>query len=493
MISTYAVGDSLPPRRWKVPGVIKFLKNKRKRRLSIEISCMNCKNLVIIILAAGQGKRMKSDIPKVLHKVSGRRMLDYVLETAESLSPEAIFLIAGHKFHLVDELYKKRKCKLVYQKEQLGTGHAVEHVLPHLKSPETDVLILSGDMPLIAKDDILSLIQKHKKSQSAAAFLSVEADSKSDFGRVIRDSRNNKVKKIVESKDASKKELSVTEVNTGIYCFKANYLKEALPKLGFKNVQKEKYLPDVIDYLVKKNLKVEAVKSSNKFLTMGINTRIDLAKVSKIINQKKLEDLMLKGVTILDPDSVFIQNQVSVGKDTVIYPFTILEGDTKIGENCILGPFSRITNSNISNSVCIENSVVVDSTIGESSKIGPFAYLRPGSKIGKNVKIGDFVEIKKSDIKDFSKVSHLSYIGDAIIGKNVNIGAGVITCNFDGIKKNITVIGDESFIGANTNLIAPVKVGRGSKTGAGSVVNKDVPPQTLAVGIPARNIKKLKT
>jgi len=461
------------------------------------------KNTAALILAAGKSTRMKSETIKVLHRVSGKYIIDFVLETVEAVRAKTVpakagiqqnkisdvYLVIGHQGKILKELYKC-KYNFVEQKDQLGTGHAVETALKKIKGNFENIIVLNGDMPLIEDKDIKDLIDYHVKNNCDATVLTVEAEGKTDFGRILR-SASGKIEKIVEVKDANFQELEIKEVNSGVYCFKLKALKIALSKIGFENRQKEKYLTDTISYLVKNDFSVDAYVSENKNLAIGINTRVDLAKVASIINEKKLVEVMLGGVTVIDPANTYIHEDVKIGADTVINPFTIIEGETVIGKNCVIGPSTRINNCVIGNQVSAENAVLLESEIKDKVNIGPFAYIRPGSVIGSNVKIGDFVEIKKSSIGNGSKVPHLSYIGDSLVGEKVNIGAGVITCNYDGNEKHKTIIADNCFIGANSNLVAPLKIGKGSKTGAGSVVTKDIPENTLAVGIPARAIKKI--
>ncbi|MFH1454353.1 MAG: bifunctional UDP-N-acetylglucosamine diphosphorylase/glucosamine-1-phosphate N-acetyltransferase GlmU [Armatimonadota bacterium] len=428
----------------------------------------------VIILAAGKSKRMKTGTVKVLHKVSGKHIIDYVFDAAGKAKLTDICLVVGYQAGKLKETYKG-KVLFAEQAKQLGTGHAVEVGLKSLKKRFDNVVILYGDMPLIEAGDIKKLVNYHNKNKFDATVLSVKVDNPGDFGRIIRN-KSGSIEGIIEVKDATPAQLKINEVNTGIYCFKFDALKKALSGIGYANKQKEKYLTDTVSYLVKKKASVSVYVSDNKNLAVGINTRVDLANVNDIINKAKLEKLMLSGVTVIDPRTTYIHNDVKIMPDTVIHPFTIIEGKTSIGPNCSIGPFVRITDS------------VIENDVG----IGPFAYIRPGTVINDNAKIGDFVEIKNSKVGSYSKVPHLSYIGDSILGQRVNIGAGVITCNYDGLSKNQTVISDNCFVGANCNLVAPVKLGKGSKTGAGSVVTKDVPDNTLAVGIPARAIKKLK-
>lgn len=448
------------------------------------------KKFVAIVLAAGKGKRMKSSLPKILHPVCGYPMIEHVLKALEQLKIKKVYLVAGYGEEKVRE-YVKNRAVIVLQKEQLGTGHAVQQAVPHLKNFKGSVLVLSGDMPLLRSEDIRLLLKVHKKSKSPATMMTADVPWETDFGRVIR-GKNGKVERIVEAREAAPEELAAKEVNLGTYCFEAGHLLKYLKKIGRPNMQNEIYLTDVVLTTAKDNLPVEAVKVSDPEVSLGINSRKDLAIASKILQKRILDKFMLEGVTIIHPESTFIDIDVKIGKDTVIYPSTMIEGKTKIGENCKIGPFTRIISCKIASDAVIQNSVLMESIIEEDANIGPFAYIRPGSVIGKGVKVGDFVEIKKSKIGELTKVPHLSYIGDATIGKKVNIGAGVITCNFDGAKKHPTTIKDNAYIGANTNLVAPVTVGKGAKTGAGAVVIENVPDNTLAVGVPARVKKSLK-
>lgn len=436
-------------------------------------------DLAAVILAAGKGTRMKSKLPKVLHKLCGRPMLSYVIDSAAGSGVEKTVVVAGFGSDLVAREVGNR-AQVVLQQEQLGTAHALMQAGPLLQDFPGNVLVLCGDTPLIDSATLSQLVERHNLAGSAATVLTARLKDPAGYGRVIRNQQGG-VTRIVEQKDASPAEIVINEINTGIYCFKAAGLFDALEKITPANAQGEYYLTDIIELYVKEGLAVGAVEVANPGEVTGINDRAQLAGVEALLRQRVLNDLMLSGVTIVDPASTLIDREVRVGMDTIIYPFTIIEGSTSIGGGCVIGPGARLTGAVVGSSVSIQYSVVIDSAIEDRCAIGPYAYLRPGTKLGPGVKIGDFVEIKQSIVGEGSKVPHLSYIGDAHIGKNVNIGAGTITCNYDGQKKWPTRIGDGAFIGSNANLVAPVEVGSRAVIGAGSTISKDVPSGALGV------------
>lgn len=435
--------------------------------------------LAAVILAAGKGTRMKSRLPKVLHHLCGKPMLSYVLDAVQKAGVKKTVVIVGHEADLVAQQVEGR-AETALQAEQLGTGHALRQAGPALEGFLGQILVLCGDTPLIEAVTLTRLVEQHRRSGFAATVLTTLLDDPTGYGRIIRDGQG-RVVKVVEQKDASEEERAVSEVNTGIYCFQGEQLFESLEKITPANAQGEYYLTDIIEMYACAGLPVGAVVLEDPVEVTGINDRLQLAGVERIMRQRLLEDLMRSGVTVVDPSSTFVDREVRVGRDTVIHPFTIIEGNTVIGEDCFIGPGSRLIDATVGNGVTIQNSIVVDSSIGDQSAIGPFAYLRPGTKLERGVKVGDFVEIKKSLIGEGSKVPHLSYIGDAVIGTGVNVGAGTITCNYDGRKKWPTVIGDGAFIGSNTNLVAPVQVGSRAVIGAGSTITKDVPAGALGV------------
>ena len=436
-------------------------------------------DLATVILAAGKGTRMKSKFPKVLHNVCGGTMLSYVLDAAHGAGVKKIIVVVGYGAEQVAREVAGR-AQIVSQPEQLGTAHALLQAGPLLRDFNGHLLVLCGDTPLIEAGTLAELIQSHRSTGAAATVLTARLEDPAGYGRVVRDNQGGVVR-IVEQKDASPEEQQIREVNTGIYCFKTEGLFADLSRLTPNNAQGEYYLTDIIEKNVRRGRRVGAVTLTNPLEMKGINDRVQLAEAGRYMRRRILRDLMLSGVTVIDPHSVFVDRKVQVGRDTIIYPHTFIEGDSVIGEGCVIGPGARLVNAVVGNGVSIQYSVVNGSSMEDGCSIGPFSHLRPGNSLGPQVKIGNFSEIKKSIVGDGSKVSHLSYVGDATIGKNVNIGAGTITCNYDGRNKWPTWIDDGVFIGSNTNLVAPVKIGAGSVTGAGSTITKDVPAGSLAV------------
>jgi len=444
-----------------------------------------------VILAAGKGTRMKSSLPKVLHKLCGKPMVEHVLDATRKAGIEKNIVVIGYGAEKVEETLGNQ-ADFVYQKEQLGTGHAVLQAKELLQDHVGPVLVVCGDTPLLTTKTLSLLLEEHKEKKAAATVLTALMDNPTGYGRIIRKEQGGVVK-IVEEKDASPEEKRVKEINTGTYCFDNQALFQALEKITPNNAQGEYYLTDVIALFVEANLTVGAVMAEDMLETMGVNSRKHLAEAATYMNRRILDGFMDEGVTIVDPASTFIHSGVKIGRDTIIHPFTIIEGQTVIGEDCIIGPNSRLLDSKIGNSTVIEQSTVLESVLGNEVKVGPYAYLRPGTIAENQVKIGDFVEIKKSTIGEKSKIPHLSYIGDCKIGTGVNVGAGTITCNYDGIDKHPTIIEDDAFIGSNTNLVAPVKVGKRAVVGAGSTLSKDVPAQALGIArAKQRNIEDWK-
>ncbi len=445
---------------------------------------------VCVILAAGQGTRMKSEIPKVLHKVCGRPMIDYVVRTAKSVTPDKTYLVVGFKQELVRE-FLGDSVTYVTQAEQLGTGHALLQTRKHLTGYDGDVVVLYGDVPLLRPQTLRSLLEKHKRSGACATIVTTRVSDPKGFGRVVRN-KAGKIRKIVEEKDATAVQRKAKEINSGIYCFKSASLVDALQKIGTSNKQQEYYLTDVIEVLTKARKKVETITTSNEVEIMQVNNRSQLACVGNIMRERILQKLMEDGVTVIDPGTTFISETVRVEQDVVVYPFTYIEGYTRIGKGTVIGPQTYITDSEIGSNVVIVMSYLSSCVVRDSSRIGPYSHLRPEAIIGENVHIGNFVEIKKSVIEDGSKANHLTYIGDARVGSDVNIGAGTITANYDGSRKNETIIEDGASIGSGTVLIAPVRVGKKAVTGAGAIVPKhhNIPPHAVFVGMPARELKK---
>lgn len=432
-----------------------------------------------IILAAGKGTRMKSRLPKVLHKVCGTPMLSQVIRAAVEAGVNRNVVVIGHEAEMVKQSIDN-EVEWAYQMEQLGTGHAVMQAEKLLSNFDGRVLVLCGDTPLITSKAIADLIRTHENSGSAATVMTALMDDPTGYGRIIRDN-TGQVQEIVEHKDSTVKQLKINEINTGIYCFEGQQLFDSLRKISPANAQGEYYLTDVLAIIRKSGELITASQVKDPMETMGINNRIQLAEAEKIMRCRILDQMMLSGVTVIDPQNTYIDREVVIGPDSVIYPGTFIEGSCRLGENCQIGPYSRLTDVKTGDSVIIQNSIILESIIGDNVIVGPYAYIRPGTVLGDNVKIGDFVEIKKSEIGNGSKVPHLSYIGDAIIGEKVNIGAGTITCNYDGAKKWKTTVGNGAFIGSNTNLVAPVEVGNGAIIGAGSTVTKNVPDEALCV------------
>lgn len=432
-----------------------------------------------VILAAGKGVRMCSQLPKVVHRVGGKPMVVHVTDAVRDAGVDRIVLVVGHGRHTVEGLFPSGTVEFAVQEEQLGTGHALMQAEKKVSGDDT-ILVLAGDTPLLQSITLKSLIDYHLSSGAAATVLSARVEDPYGYGRIIRNA-DGAFQGIVEEKDADAKQKLIKEINSGMYCLQVKDTFAALAGIGAQNAQGEYYLTEILQILNNNGKVVEALVLDAQEDMYGINDRVQLAQAEKIIRRRKNEALMRSGVTIIDPCSTFIDKDVVIGSDTIIYPNTIIEGNTSIGTECEIGPATHISNSSISNKVLIENSRIKEAQIGDECTIGPFAYLRPGAVLHRKVKVGDFVEIKKATMGEGSKAPHLSYIGDALIGKGVNIGAGTITCNYDGKNKWETVLEDGVFIGSNTNLVAPIKIGANSITGAGSTITRDVPADTLAV------------
>ncbi len=436
-------------------------------------------NLSAIVLAAGEGTRMKSNMPKVLHKVCGKALVEWVCDAVAEAGIHTCVTVVGHKADEVKS-YMGQRVEFALQAEQLGTGHAVMQAQPMIKDNAEYVIVLNGDTPLIQGDTIKKVLDYHIKNNNMATVITTELEDATGYGRIIRDENGNVVK-IVEHKDANEQEKSIREVNSGMYCFTVQYLLDALNKISNKNAQGEYYLTDTIEILIKEQFKVGALKIDNSAELLGINNRVQLAQIESIMRQRIINKHLLNGVTIIDPSSTYIQSDVKIGMDTIIYPGCVLERNTEIREKCLIGPNTRIVNCTVEENVEIQYSVLLDSYVKKNTHIGPFAYLRPGSKIGENVKIGDFVEVKNAEIGNNSKVSHLSYIGDAEVGNNVNMGCGTVVVNYDGKKKHKTIIEDNAFVGCNANLVSPVVVRENAYIAAGSTITKEVPKDSLAI------------
>ena len=433
--------------------------------------------LKALILAAGKGTRMKSDLPKVIHKVNGIPMVKKILNELEKLETEENILILGHKKEEV--LKELGDVKYVVQKEQLGTGHAIMQAYELLKDYDGDVMILCGDTPLLKYETLKEMYEAHKKSGVATTILTSIYDNPFGYGRIVKD--GDKVKAIIEEKEADEETKKIKEVNAGVYCCNAKELFEALRKVTNNNEKGEFYLTDIVGIQVAEGKTVASFVLSDNEEILGVNSKVELAQASKVLRERKNISLMEEGVILIDPATTYIEETVKIGKDTVIYPTVTLQGNTVIGENCEIIGCTRIIDSTLGNNIRIESSVIEESIVDDKVTMGPFAHLRPKSHLKEKVHIGNFVEVKKSTLEYGVKAGHLTYLGNATVGKDTNIGAGTITCNYDGVNKFDTVIGENVFIGSDTMLVAPVTIGDKAITGAGSVITKDVAPKALAV------------
>ncbi len=480
-------------------------------------------NFKAIILAAGKGTRMKSKYPKVIHKVCGKEMVNHVINVSQKSGVNDIVVILGHESDVVKERLP-RDSMIAMQTEQLGTGHAVKMAKEYINDEDT-IVVLCGDTPLIKEDTLKRLFAYHLENEYHATVLTTKVDNPTGYGRIIRDN-NEDLLKIVEQKDANEEEKAVKEINSGIYCFNGKSLRESLDLIDNNNAQGEYYLTDTIYIMRDRGQKVGAYNGSTIEELMGVNSRVELSKAEEIMRRRINEAHMVNGVTIIDTNSTYIESDVEIGNDTIIYPGVMLKGNTKIGSNCVIEMNSAIENSIIGDNTEVKNSTIIDSVVGEnttvgpyaylrpksnignnvkigdfvevknatiednSTTVGPYAYLRPKSNIGNNVKIGDFVEVKNATIEDNSKASHLSYIGDAHVGKDVNIGCGVVFVNYDGKNKFKSVVKDGAFIGSNSNLVAPVIVEEDGYIATGSTITNDVPKGALAIARERQVVKE---
>lgn len=442
----------------------------------------------VLILAAGEGTRMKSKRPKVLHEAAGRPLLAWVMHAAQGAETKKYVIVCGKGKDDIEKLYGDEAI-YVEQKERLGSGHAVMCARDALEGQKGYTIIIAGDMPLLRKATVHALVKEAESSEAACILLTTELKNPFGYGRIIRDTDGD-VAKIVEEKDATDEQRKVSEINASCYCVKNELLLECLGEIEPKNAQGEYYLTDIVEILNRKGYKVGAHKTPDSKECMGVNDRVQLEQVSGILRRRILEMHMKNGVTIMDKNATYIDPDTTIGMDTVIYPGVTLEHGCKIGEGVLLSPGSRIVNTEIDDGTNVQNSVIMDAKVGKNCTIGPYAYLRPGAVIGNHCRIGDFVEIKNSNIADGTKVSHLTYVGDADLGKNINVGCGVVFVNYDGKHKYRTVIEDDVFIGCNTNLISPVKIGRGGYVAAGTTVTEDLPENSFAIGRTRQIIKK---
>ena len=437
------------------------------------------RNLAVIVLAAGLGTRMKSKTPKVLHEVCGKPMIAWISEAVAAVKPDRTLVVLGDGVEAVHQVLPQ-STEVVMQKKQLGTGDAVRSAEDVLGGFEGDIMVMYGDTPLVTGEDLAELLAAHTAKAPSCTLMTVDVDDPSHYGRVCRDA-DERVTRIVEHRDASEEELKICEVNAGVYVFEAPALWEALAEVGSDNDQGEIYLTDVIGVMSERRQVVLAHKIADESVVLGVNSRLDLAKAAGLMQRRILERHMLDGVTLRDPGSTYVDAGVKIGRDTVLEPMTMLIGDTLVGEDCVIGPSTTLVGSSVDDGCQVISSYVVAAEIGAGCNVGPFAYLRPGARLEEGAKAGTFVEIKNSRIGEGAKVPHLSYIGDAEVGAGTNIAAGNITANYDGINKHRTVIGRDVNTGADTVFVAPVEVGDGAMTGAGSVITDEVPPGDLGI------------
>ena len=440
-----------------------------------------------IILAAGMGTRMKSEIPKVLHRVCGKPLCKWVIDESKKAGADSVAVIVGHKAELVKETIGS-ECAYALQAEQKGTGHAVMQAAEYIKQAKGYVVILNGDAPLVTADTINAAVEYHKSQNNFATVMTAVLPDATGYGRIVRDSAGS-VKKIVEQKDASEEEKLIREINSGMYVFDAQSLLYALGELKPNNAQGEYYLTDTLEILLTAGKKVGAYIIENSDEIRGINDRIQLKEAETIMRRRINEMHMRNGVTMRIPESIYIEDGVEIGTDTEICPNVTLKSGTKIGSGCVIGTGSVLDKAVIGDNVDILSSVILSSEVGSDTHVGPFAYIRPNCRVGSDVKVGDFVELKNSTIDDSTKISHLTYIGDTDVGKGVNFGCGTVTVNYDGRKKYRSSIGDHAFIGCNTNLVSPVNVGEGAYIAAGSTITDDIPENNLSIAR-ARQINK---
>lgn len=433
----------------------------------------------VLVLAAGKGTRMKSSLPKVLHEAAYHPILHYVLTAAENCGAQEIYTVVGHGAEAVTEAFQGRT-NFVLQREQKGTGHAVKEALPAFEGKTGTILVLCGDTPLLRSKTLTNFLAFHEREKAACSVLTADLANPFGYGRIVRQ-ENCQLRKIVEEKDASLEEKSITEINSGVYCFDLDFLRQAVAQLKDNNSQGELYLTDTIAIGVEQGLKACAWKIDDFEEVKGINDRCQLSEAGEILFRRKGQELMTDGVTIVSPSTTFIDPLAEIGANTVIEPFTTVLGNSVIGENCEIGPNSEIYSSRLGSNTRFWHSIALEAEVGDNCNIGPFAYLRPKTQLKDTVKIGDFVEVKNSVVEDGTKIPHLTYIGDSDVGKGCNIACGTITCNYDGFHKHRTTIGNHAFVGCNASLVAPVTVGDDSYVAAGAVITEDVPPESLGV------------
>jgi bifunctional UDP-N-acetylglucosamine pyrophosphorylase/glucosamine-1-phosphate N-acetyltransferase len=450
------------------------------------------KKYSVLILAAGKGTRMKSHTCKVLHHIAGRPMILYVLDSLEKAGLTDVSLVVGHNAEKVRDSLNRRCLRFVEQSPQLGTAHAVAAARDLFLHCGGNILIMCGDVPLITPETIKKFIASHEKNTSLLTVLTTRIDNPTGYGRIVRDSQG-RIARIVEERDASSTERDICEINTGIYLVEARLVYELVDRVRPNNAQGEYYLTDIVEEAVKEGISVWPYVLGNHVEALGINRRSELARATRVIWEQVRENLMEGGVTIVDPQTAYIDAGVQIGPDTIVYPCTVISGNTVIGSDCIIESGVHILDSVLGNGVqVLQGSRLNGATVRDNASIGPMAHLRPGADIGRNARIGNFVEVKKTVIGDGTKASHLTYLGDSTIGRNVNIGCGTITCNYDGRKKHPTIIHDRCFVGSDVQFVAPVEIGEGSLIGAGSTITKDVPPNSLAVSRSRQKIYPLR-
>lgn len=440
-----------------------------------------------VILAAGMGTRMKSKMPKVLHKVCGKPLSKWVIDASKAAGADKVCAVVGHKAETVKEVLGD-VCEFALQAEQKGTGHAVMQAIDVIKNSKGEVVILNGDTPLITAETINKAIEYHKNNGNQATVITAILDDATGYGRIVRDN-DGSVLKIVEQKDASEEEKKINEVNSGMYVFDAQSLVYALDKITPNNAQGEYYLTDTLEILLSAGKKIGGYAISDNDEIRGINDRVQLNEAEKIMQKRINEYHMRNGVTMRNPESVYIEDGVEIGNDTEICQNVTIKSGTKIGSDCVIGSGSMLDRAVIRDGVDVLSSVILESEVDEGTHVGPFAYIRPNCHVGKEVKVGDFVELKNSNIDDGTKISHLTYIGDSDVGKRVNFGCGTVTCNYDGKKKYRTTIGDDCFVGCNTNFVSPINVGDGVYIAAGSTITEDIPENSLSIAR-ARQVNK---
>ena len=451
--------------------------------------------LNIVVMAAGLGTRMKSKRAKVLHELGGLPLIARVLRVAKSLNPRSIVVIVGHQAEEVEQASVQEVGELAHfalQSQQRGTGDAVASARDLLAKSDSIVMVLSGDVPMIRPTTLEALLDHHRATGADCTILSARLENPTGYGRIVRDDRDL-FQRIVEQKDASDEERKIKEINVGIYCFDSTKLFRALSQLQPANAQGEYYLTDVAEILLQQGAKLSVFLHNDARELLGINSRAELAEFENLLRRNTIKGLMTDGgVTFIDPSHAYVSTEAQVGPDTVIYPGVSIEGRSVIGESCVIRAGARITNSTLGNNVEVkDHSIIVDSEVQSNCSVGPFAHLRMNARLEESAVVGNFVEVKKSRLGRKTKAMHLTYLGDATIGERTNIGAGTVTCNYDGKQKHPTIIEDDVKIGSDTMLVAPVRVGKGSVTGAGSVVTKDVPENSLVAGVPAMIKKKL--